>query len=93
MSENQKTVLAFLSGDRQFDVHCPYPDINDCIYPFDSIVKGTGLERRIVRIACRALARMGCASLERGFDEEGLVNGSGYSITQEGARFYSTFSK
>lgn len=58
---------------------------------FRYIAKEADLDERIVRIACRALARKGLAEYVRGLiDEDGLIAGSGYCATKEGALvFYS----
>jgi len=51
---------------------------------FADISSRTGLERKIVRRACRALARKGLAAYGRGlFNDDGEVAGSGYTATRQ----------
>ena len=62
-------------------------DIGYCIY-FRGIAEETRLKRSQVRLACRSLARKGLTRYERGlFDDDGMVAGSGYCATEEGAEF------
>lgn len=64
-----------------------FNDEADCIY-FRTIVEKTGMELKDVRRSVRALARKGFAEFTRGlFDDDGMVAGSGYCCTREGAEF------
>lgn len=55
-------------------------------WSFDPLAKKTGLERRIVRLACRSLARKGLAKFMRGLvNMDGEMAGAGYGATKEGA--------
>ena len=55
-------------------------------YRFKYIAKETKLTIQQVRRSVRALARKGLAEYLRGlFDEDGMVAGSGYCATKEGA--------
>ena len=52
---------------------------------FASITAVCGLDRRLVRRACRSLARKGLAKYARGlWTENGEPAGAGYAITREG---------
>jgi DNA-binding transcriptional MocR family regulator len=62
-----------------------YGEGSQC-YFFRYIAKELKLEITQVRRACRALARKGLAEYVRGlFDDDGMVAGSGYCATKEGA--------
>jgi len=57
-----------------------------CFRGFDGISRETGLDRKIVRRACRSLARKGLAEYGRGlWTEDGEPAGSGYAATKAGA--------
>lgn len=60
---------------------------------FRSIQNSTGLDRKQVRKACRSLAAKGLASYRRGLanEEDGMLAGSGYSVTVEGAKLARNF--
>ena len=73
MTEAEAKVLDFLQAG-----YSP-----DSIWPFRAIQTGTGLERREVMRACRALAREGLAEWGRGHCETGTGSGSGYRATRE----------
>lgn len=76
ISENQRKVLAILTEDEEMS------------YFFRFIATETGLEERVVRLACRALKRKGLAKHVTGLvDDDGLIAGSGYSATEEGVKF------
>lgn len=77
ISENQLKVLQVLGEHFSADANCLY---------IRTIAKEAKLEQRIARIAVRALARKGLAQYVRGlFDDDGMVAGSGYCATREGA--------
>lgn len=60
-------------------------DMGNCLY-IRTIASEANLEHRVARLAVRALARKGLAVYERGlFDEDGMVAGSGYRASFEGA--------
>ena len=64
-----------------------YPDGERCV-PFRPIQDTTLYERRVVRVAIRALARKGFAEYFRGLTtEEGMFVGAGYCITKAGLAF------
>lgn len=76
LSERELAVLKVLNSR--------YGTDTDCLC-FRFIANETGLDRRLVRRACRSLARKGLANYERGlFNEDGEVAGSGYRCTFEG---------
>lgn len=78
ISENQRKVLEELV--EHYD-----DDMGNCLY-IRTLAKETGLEHRVARLAVRALARKGLAQYHRGlFDEDGMVAGSGYCASFEGA--------
>lgn len=55
------------------------------IYPFRTISAATRLNRRRVRLACRALARKGLAEFAKGCcNDYGDFTGSGYGATDAG---------
>lgn len=76
LSENQLKVLKLLAEYHSADANCLF---------FSYISKETGIETRLVRLACRAMARKGLTEFVRGlFDEEGMAAGSGYCCTSLG---------
>jgi hypothetical protein len=77
INDNERKVLEHLASD------------DECSFYFRSIVDtARGLDLKTVRRCCRSLARKGLAEFHRGlFDEDGMVAGSGYAITQDGKRF------
>lgn len=80
LSDNQKRVLKF------------FQEQGDDICFFDYVCKNTGLDKRIVRISCRALFRKGLLKYTTAWDDwENCPSGSGYSITEYGKFF--NFSK
>lgn len=79
LNENEEKVLRHLTE--------LYSDSwgEDAYTYFRYIVEGTKLELKVVRRACRSLARKKLAEFMRGLmDDEGQVAGSGYGATQEG---------
>lgn len=86
ISEKERIVLEVLAEEFSGEANCFY---------FRGIVsrlKGlkNELDERQVRIACRSLARKGLAEFQRGlFDQDGMVAGSGYSATEQGAALIS----
>lgn len=60
---------------------------------FRGIQNSAGLDRKEVRKACRSLAAKGFASYRRGLcsEDDGMLAGSGYSVTAEGAKLARTF--
>jgi len=74
MTENDRKVLKALEETSE-----------EWVLPFDPIAHETKLERRVVRLSCRRLARKGLAEYLRGlWSDEGLPAGAGYRITKEG---------
>lgn len=74
LSDTQAKVLRFLS-------RYGFDDFG--FYPFAPIARATGLNRREVRLACRALARKGLTEFGRGLcNEDGDFVGSGYRATR-----------
>jgi hypothetical protein len=58
-------------------------------YAFAPICQHTGLERSVVRRACRSLKRKGLARFETGlWTEDGEPRGSGYGLTRAGLTLY-----
>lgn len=54
-----------------------------CYLAFDALCANTGLERKVVRRACRSLARKGLAQFGKGlWTEDGEMAGSGYCATK-----------
>jgi hypothetical protein len=77
INENEQKVLEYLASDYE----------EGRAYYFSSIEEETKLDKKVVRCACRPLARKGLAELVRGlFDDDGKVAGSGYSATLQGAQ-------
>lgn len=75
MTENDKKVLAALAETGE-----------DWCLPFYPICRETKLDRKIVRISCRRLARNGLAKYHKGlWTDEGTPAGAGYAITRAGA--------
>lgn len=61
---------------------------------FDPICRETGLDRKIVRRACRSLARKGLAEFARGlWNEDGEPGGSGYGATKAGKELADTLPR
>lgn len=57
----------------------------EACYPFAPICRATRLNRKRVRLACRALARKGWAEFYRGLcTNDGDFAGSGYCVTAAG---------
>ena len=71
MNENEKYVLmTMLDNGREF------------FYSFAAL----GSERKVIRRACRSLARKGLTRFGKGlWNEDGEPVGSGYALTDEGA--------
>lgn len=88
LNDNEKKVLTFLvEGNGR------YHDYDDTFWSFSPICDYTGLERRIVRIACRSLKRKGLADFTIGLcSEEGDFMGAGYGVTREGKEYYESES-
>lgn len=77
ISELQRKVLNELAEHYSSDANCMY---------IKFIASECGVDYRQARLAVRALARKGLAQYVRGlFDEDGMVAGSGYCCTFEGA--------
>lgn len=76
VSENERKVLgALLEGEGYGGFSA---------FGFRSLVSMTGLERKVVRRACRSLARKGLAEFHKGlWTEDGEPAGSGYSATKK----------
>jgi len=79
ISDNQLKVLKILVSIMERE--------DACIMFFKMIADKTGLEVRLVRLACRALKRKGLAQYVQAFDYDGMINGSGYMATSAGGRF------
>lgn len=80
ISERERKCLEYLAKI--------YPHDEANVAYFRDIAKKTGLEERKVRCAVRSLARKGLTEYVRGlFDDDGMVAGSGYAATYEGAKF------
>ena len=78
LNPNERAVLRCLAQAQANSVFEP-PYL-----PFAPIMARTGLDRRVVRLACRSLARKGYAGYSRGLcNDDGLV-GAGYGITKRG---------
>lgn len=83
VSEREKLALMAL-----YETYSDYGD-EQCIY-FRTIAERSGLPLDKVRRTVRALARKGLAVYERGlFDDDGMVAGSGYRCSEEGAELAS----
>lgn len=77
LNSDAQKVLAFLV--EQYS----YEGFGYC--PFGTISANTQLERKVVRRACRLLARKGLAEYGKGlWTEDGEPAGSGYSATRAG---------
>jgi len=75
LTDNEKKVLDTLAACEPFD----YDDL--CYMNFDGISKRTGLDRRVVRLACRSLKRKGLALFGTGLcHEDGTFAGAGYAF-------------
>ena len=76
LTPNEAKVLATLRGAGSYE--------GFGFLCFASISRDTHLPRRIVRRACRSLARKGLAEYGRGlFTEDGAMAGSGYAATEK----------
>lgn len=65
-----------------------------CYSGFASLCTETGLDRKIVRRACRSLTRKGLAQFGRGlWTEDGEPAGSGYASTKDGAALAQTLPR
>ena len=81
LTENEQAVLTSLRAG-----YNDYDEVVEFYYHFSGITEETELELRLVRRACRSLAKKGLAEFKRGlFDDEGKVAGSGYGCTKAGA--------
>lgn len=77
ISELQRKCLTVLAENFSADANCLY---------IRYLAKEAGVSYREARLAVRALARKGLAEYVRGlFDDDGMVAGSGYCATFEGA--------
>jgi hypothetical protein len=75
LNEHERKVLAVLSAS---------DDDGGGYYGFDGIMQRIRLDRRIIRRACRSLARKGFAEFGKGlWNDEGPA-GSGYCATRAG---------
>lgn len=74
LNDNERQVLGFLAS-----VH------NEGCYSFAGIGEHTGLDRKVIRRACRSLARKGLTEFHRGlWTEDGAPAGSGYGTSKHG---------
>jgi len=78
ISERERLCLEYLAEIyHEEEMNCTY---------FCTIAKETGLTERQARRSARALARKGLAEYVRGLiDQDGMLAGSGYMATFEGA--------
>lgn len=80
LSQNEATVLKFLAENFSLD---------SGVFSFAPICKTTQLDRRIVRLACRSLARKGLTKFYRGLcTDDGDFAGAGYAATKAGADMF-----
>lgn len=83
MNSDYAKVLAFLAEETS-----PHGEM--CL-PFAPICLGTKLDRRRVRVICRALARKGLTEFYSGLcDSDGGFRGAGYCLTDAGRLALST---
>jgi hypothetical protein len=79
LNANEAKVLTYLAECVQEDM-CSH---------FKPIVNHTGLDRRVVRLACRSLARKGLAQYAKGlWTDDGELAGAGYGPTKAGMEFH-----
>lgn len=78
LNENEKKVLEALVDAYSSDGESGY-------FAFAGLEKKTGLERRIVRLACRSLARKGYTEYQKALWSEDGPAGAGYGATEKGA--------
>lgn len=75
INENETKVLSFLVEQNDYE--------GFCFSSFNRIMEATGLDRKIVRRACRSLKRKGLTEFGSGlWTEEGEPAGSGYAATR-----------
>lgn len=78
LNANERRVLIILADARDDD------DVF-CYLDFAHIAANTQLDRRIIRRACRSLARKGYAEYCKGlWSDDGMPAGAGYSATKKG---------
>jgi predicted transcriptional regulator len=77
ISEREKQCLQVLADA------VVYPE--QAVLFYSHIIYETGLELPQARRAVRALARKGLAERSACFDDDGMIQGSGYSCTDAGA--------
>ncbi len=78
LSDTERTVLRALRSE--YDIYSAYSYIH-----FAAIAAKTDLDRKVIRRACRSLARKGLAGYGRGlFTEDGTMYGAGYALTEAG---------
>lgn len=77
MTETHRKVLVALARRHHDDAN---------YRTFSGLMSATGIERRLVRLACRALARRGLARYSNGLwdPEDGTPAGAGYASTDAG---------
>ena len=74
LSLNERKVLTYLVKNTNED---------DCYSHFAPIMRETGLDRNIVRRACRRMARYGLTAYDKGLcSEDGDFLGAGYAATR-----------
>lgn len=84
LNDNEKKVLRFLAEGNGRDY-----DFDEIFWSFKMICEYTQLDRRMVRLACRSLARKGLSQYLSGLlDEDGLAAGSGYGISSKGMEYH-----
>ena len=80
INENEKKVLLILASE-----------YDEAFFYFSAIVEETKLELHQVRRACRSLRKKGLAEFSQLFDDEGMINGSGYGCSFEGKKLVDSF--
>ncbi len=82
LSQNQLKVLMHLGA-------CQAESEEGSGFYMRHIAKETGIEYRLVRIACRSMARKGLTEYTGPlFDDDGRVAGSGYRATPQGIEVF-----
>lgn len=85
INEHEQKVLVFLADEFHGEGYG---------FGFASIMQETGLDRRLVRLACRSLKRKGMTEFYRGlWTEDGEPAGSGYGATKAGVQFAEGFPR
>ena len=81
MNPAEQKVMEFLAEHAGHD---------ECCWNFAGICEETGLERKVVRRACRSLARKGLAEFHKGlWNDDGKPAGAGYCASRSGCNAFS----